>query len=414
MKENKLKILIVSQYFWPENMRINDLVEGLLEKGHEVTILTGLPNYPEGSLLAAYKENKKAFTNYKGAPIIRVPMFLRGKSSLQLALNYFSFFLSASIIGSWKLRKLSFDALFVYAVSPITAAIPAIIIGRLKATPVFLWVLDLWPETLSAVGVIKNERLLNLLSKGVSWIYNRCDYILMQSKSFRTNILKHRTKFLKNERLVYFPNWAENIFDNPCSLTTSSLLARDEQFFTIVFAGNMGESQDFPAILSAMEALKGQPHIRLAIVGDGRMQAWVKEQIKARSLSNVLLLGRHPIEEMPSFFNCADALLVSLKTNEIFAKTIPGKIQAYLASGKPILGMIDGEAAQVILESGGGVVSPSGEVKGLVNNILYLALQTVEERVAMGQKGMEFYKKNFQSQHLFNQLENLFQLAKQA
>lgn len=298
MFERKLRVLIVSQYFWPENMRINDLVEGLVKRGHEVTVLTGWPNYPEGRLFEDFRRSPEAYTEYRGAEVVRVPLIPRGKRSITLVLNYLSFFLSASAWGSWKLRGKEFDSVFVYAVSPIMAAIPALVIGRLKRAPVFIWVLDLWQETLKAVGVLSNARLLALVGKGVSWIYNRADYLLLQSKAFSTSVEKYCTRKMASERLVYFPSWAEDGFSD-LQTEGSPLIERDAQSFTILFAGNLGEAQDFPSILDVAESLRDELSIRWVIVGDGRMSAWLKQQVANRGLDYVFLLGRHPLDAMP-------------------------------------------------------------------------------------------------------------------
>ncbi|QJC78438.1 glycosyltransferase family 4 protein [Pseudomonas umsongensis] len=409
MTENKLRILVVTQYFWPENMRINDLVRDFAESGHEVTVLTGLPNYPEGSIFPDYKSNPAAFKEYCGARVVRVPLVPRGTRNLSLILNYLSFFFSASILGATKLRNQKFDAIFVYAVSPIMAAIPAVIIGRMKKVPVFIWVLDLWPETLRAVGVVRNPSLLALVGRMVSWIYNRADYLLLQSKGFGENVKQYCTKDICPERLVYFPSWAEDDFS--FSSTTSDLLVRDSTVFTIVFAGNLGEAQDFPAVLDAAESLREKVPVRWVIVGDGRMSKWLSEQVVARGLSNVLLLGRHPLSAMPGLFACADALLVSLKTNDVFEKTIPGKVQAYLASGRPILGMINGEAARIIEESGAGFSCSSGDAKGLARVTLKLATTDVGQRDIMGQAGRSYYLNHFSKPALMTRLEKLFRNA---
>ncbi len=407
----KLKILVVSQYFWPENMRINNMVEGFVKKGHDVTVLTGIPNYPEGKIFEAYLEAPEQYVNYLGARVVRIPMLLRGYNSVSLALNYFSFFLSASIVGSYKLRNQQFDSIFVYAVSPIIAAIPALIIGKLKKVPVFIWVLDLWPETLSAVGVIKNKLALALVGKVVSWIYNHADYLLLQSKSFDDNVKKYCTKDIAPQRVVYFPSWAEDDFigcsENPCDLLT-----RDEAVFTIVFAGNIGDAQDFPTIIDAVEIIASELPVRWVIVGDGRASAWLHEQVKVRGLANkVLLLGRHPLEKMPALFDLADALFVSLKTNEVFEKTIPGKVQAYLASGKPIIAMIDGEAARVIKESGAGLVCKSGDARALAAIVRSMASLKPQEKMNMGSSAKRYYLNNFSKDNLFNRLEVLFRSA---
>lgn len=407
---NKLNILIVTQYFWPENMRINDLVRDFSEKGHKVTVLTGLPNYPEGQIYERYRAQPESFTEYCGASIVRVPLIPRGKRSINLILNYLSFFTMASTLGAWKLRGKHFDAVFVYAVSPIMAAIPAVIIGRLKKAPVFIWVLDLWPETLRAVGVLRQPFLLGCVGRVVSWIYNRADYLLLQSHGFFENVQRYCTREIDPQRLIYFPSWAEDDF----STTTpppSALLTHDPSVFTVLFAGNLGEAQDLPAVIEAAQTLVGTVAVRWVVVGDGRMSDWLAEQVEARSLENVLLLGRHPLEEMPGLFACADALLVSLKTNDVFEKTIPGKVQAYLASGKPILGMINGEAAQVIEASGAGLACPSGDAPALARITLELATTDENERIRMGKSGREYYLANYSKPTLLARLEQLFRDA---
>ncbi|MBV7545349.1 glycosyltransferase family 4 protein [Pseudomonas sp. PDM26] len=410
MPEKKLRILLVTQYFWPENMRINDLARDFTEKGHSVTVLTGLPNYPEGEVFDEFQAAPERFNEYFDARIVRVPMLPRGKRSINLALNYLSFFTSASVVGAYKLRGEQFDAIFVYAVSPIMAAIPALVIGRLKKAPVFVWVLDLWPETLRAVGVLKKPVLLSMVGKMVSWIYNRTDYLLLQSHGFFENVQKYCTKDISPQRLVYFPSWAEDDFSTDEN-RASTLLARDDTVFTVLFAGNLGEAQDLPAVLDAAEALVGKVSVRWVIVGDGRMSDWLSQQVQSRGLDNVLLLGRHPLDEMPALFACADALLVSLKTNDVFEKTIPGKVQAYLASGRPLLGMINGEAARVISDSGAGLTCSSGDSKGLAEITLALAQSDASQLRAMGEFGRQYYLSNYSKSRLLSLLEDLFRNA---
>ncbi|QVE16157.1 glycosyltransferase family 4 protein [Pseudomonas cichorii] len=410
MAEKALKVLVVTQYFWPENMRINDLVRDLSAKGHEVTVLTGLPNYPEGKVFESYREKPEGFSQYCGAEVIRVPLVPRGKRSLTLVLNYLSFFISASTLGAFKLRGRKFDTIFVYAVSPVMAAIPALVIGRLKRAPVFVWVLDLWPETLRAVGVLKQPLLLGLIGKVVSWIYNRTDYLLLQSHGFLDNVRRYCTRPITDDRLVYFPSWAEDDFSSS-SPPLCDLIKPDPNVFTVVFAGNLGEAQDFPAVLDAAESLRASNVVRWVIVGDGRMSEWIAEQIASRQLDNVHLLGRHPLEAMPGLFAQADALLVSLKTNDVFEKTIPGKVQAYLASGRPILGMINGEAARVINESGAGFACDSGDAQGLAAITRALADAGQTQRESMGRAGRNYYEQHYAKGNLLMRLETLFRQA---
>ncbi len=407
MTEKPLKILIVTQYFWPENMRINDLASGMMERGHEVTILTGLPNYPEGDVFPEFKNAPENFSDFHGANVVRVPMLARGKRSITLVLNYLSFSSSALTIGAFKLRGKKFDAVFVYAVSPILAAIPAVVIGKLKKAPTYVWVLDLWPETLSAVGVVRNKRILAGVGRVVSWIYNRTDYLLVQSQGFRESVKSYCTKRIDADRISYFPSWAEDDF-SAWDGSESDLLKRNGEVFTIVFAGNIGEAQDFPTILQAAESLRGELAVRWVIVGDGRAFNSVQEQVTRKKLSNVLLLGRHSLEKMPALFAAADALLVSLRTNEVFAKTIPGKVQAYLASGKPIIAMIDGEAARVIEEAAAGMACASGDADALAGIVRNMVNFSSEQREVMGAAGRELYLNSFSKPVLFERLERLF------
>lgn len=410
MAEEKLRVLVVTQYFWPENMRINDLVRDFSAKGHEVTVLTGLPNYPEGRVFQAFRNDPEAFSSYAGAEVVRVPLFPRGKRAWRLVLNYLSFFMMASTLGAFKLRGRKFDAVFVYAVSPIMAAIPAVVIGRLKRAPVFVWVLDLWPETLRAVNVVHNPRMLALVGKVVSWIYNRTDYLLLQSHGFFDNVRRYCTRDVAAERLVYFPSWAEDEFSGPAPVG-QGLIEHDPSVFTVVFAGNLGEAQDFPAIIDAVQALQDRVPVRWVIVGDGRMCGWLAEQVASRGLNNVELLGRHPLEAMPGLFAQADALLVSLRTNDVFEKTIPGKVQAYLASGRPILGMINGEAARVIKESGAGYACESGNAEELARITQQLATTSLDQRRQMGEAGRLYYQQQYSRPALLARLENLFRHA---
>ena len=406
-----MRILIVSQYFWPENFRINDLVSNFSKRGHEVTVLTGMPNYPEGSLHTDYKANPEAFDHYEGASVVRAPHVLRGKGKITLALNYLTFFVSASLVGAWTLRKKQFDVVFVFAASPITSAIPAIALGKLKHAPVFLWILDLWPESLSAVGVIKSPKLLRAVGVIVTWIYRRCDYLLIQSRAFKDSVSQYCPGAERSDKILYFPSWAEDVF-RQSGTAHQDAVARDDRFFTVMFAGNIGEAQDFPAILDAIEILKAKHQIRWVIVGDGRRSDWVADQVKNRGLDQcVHLVGRFPVESMPAFFACADALLVTLKTNEIFARTIPGKVQAYLAFGCPIIGMIDGEARTVIEESGAGKACASGASADLAKIVDEMAAMSRDQLREMGLRGRHFYEKCFDRDTLFTKLENYFHLA---
>lgn len=399
-----MHILVISQYFWPENFRINDLVSDFVERGHRVTVLTGVPNYPEGRVFDDYRKNPSAFLSYLGARVIRVPMAARGSGAISLLLNYFTYALSASLLGSWRLRRESIDVIFVYEPSPVTVGIPGALMRRLLGAPLVFWVLDLWPETLKAVGVIQSRSGLGLVALLVRWIYRRCDLILAQSKSFIPQIRAYSDL---SKRVEYFPSWAESLFGAGFEASAAPEVPSQSGAFTVMFAGNIGEAQDFPSILNAAELLSvSHPHIRWIIVGDGRLGDWVSQEVKRRNLgSNVFLLGRFPVERMPSFFRSADALLVTLKSEPIFAMTIPGKLQSYLASGKPIVAMLDGEGARLLQESGAGIAAPSGDAAKLAAAVVSVSEMPEPERALMGRNGAELYAQEFERNTLLDRLE---------
>jgi len=399
-----MRLLVVSQYFWPENFRVNDLVAELGRRGHQVTVLTGVPNYPEGQVSPEFRRDPRRFSSYQSAEVVRVPILTRGKGGRRLALNYFSFVLTGSTMGVWRLRGRAFDAVFVFQPSPITACLPAILIGRLKGAPVLLWVLDLWPETLAAVGAVRAKWLLALVGRMVAFIYRRCALILAQSRAFEPNIANYSGDV---SRIRYFPGWAEPLFHGSLSSVEPAPEVRAYQdTFNVLFAGNIGEAQDFPAILDAADKLRQRADIRWLIVGDGRAAEWVRSEIRRRALDDsVRMLGRHAIERMPSFFCAAGALLVTLKRDPVFAMTIPGKVQTYLATGRPVIGMLDGEGARVIQQSGAGLVCASGDGPALADRVAHLASLPSAERAAMGARGLEYSRKEFDRDRLLTQLE---------
>lgn len=400
-----MRILIVSQYFWPENFRVNDLTQELVRRGHSVTVLTGIPNYPTGKIFDDFKKCRETFDHYAGAKVCRVPMLARGKGSLRLILNYISFVLGACLIGSWRLRGQDFDVIFVYEPSPVTVGLPAIMLGRLKRAPVVFWVLDLWPETLVAAGAVHSSKVLSAIGYVVRFIYNRCALVLGQSRGFLGSIAKY---CIDANKIRYFPSWAEDVFSQD-NLKLAPEVSAQEGMFNVMFAGNVGESQDFPAVLDAAEILKQCPTVRWLVVGDGRMMEWLRSEIERRGLTHCFLLpGRFGVERMPSFYAHADALLVSLKRDPVFALTIPGKVQSYLMAGIPLLGMLDGEGARVIRDAKAGLVCPSGDGKGLANAVLELASMSKDERQQLGKNGRAYAQKEFGRDLLMDRLEGWF------
>jgi colanic acid biosynthesis glycosyl transferase WcaI len=398
-----LDILIVSQYFWPESFRINDLARALRERGHRVTVLTGLPNYPNGRIFPGYALTRGPWRQtFEEVPIFRVPLIPRGSGSgLRLSLNFVSFALTATVLGALRLRSRP-DVILAYEPSPITVALPAIALKRLHKAPFVLWVQDLWPEVLEATGAVTSKRILRLVSALTSWIYRQCDEILAQSTAFVPLIEAHGPS---KSKIGYLPNWAEDFY-RPVEVEAGAAEAKElPSGFRILFAGNLGESQGLATILAAAEALR-TTDIKWVIVGDGRRREWMREQIVKRGLTeSVHMLGSKPAESMPRYFALADALLVSLKADPLYSWTVPSKLQTYMACGKPILAALDGEGARIVKESGAGVVARPEDAEGLASAALCLLELPESAREELGERALRYFNEHFRRELVVDKLE---------
>lgn len=397
-----MKILIVSQYFWPENFRINDLAQGLKEKGHSITVLTGIPNYPEGKFYSGYGIFKTR-EEFNGISIIRIPIIPRGKGNgLRLIVNYLSYVFFACMLGPFYIRN-NFDLIFVPQYSPVTVCLPAILLKKVNNKPLLMWIQDLWPETLEAMGIIKSSFVMKMIHKVVKFIYQHSELILVQSRSFIKSVL---LKDIPKNKILYFPNWAEELY-RPLILPEDAPERRIlPSGFCVMFAGNIGIGQDFGTILDAAEKLKNYSDLHWVVLGDGSMKSWVEKEISKRCLDRTFhLIGRFPLEAMPRFFSLADCLLVTLKKDSIFSFTIPGKIQSYLAVGKPIVAAIDGEGKRVIEESKAGLTGEAEDSNVLATNVLEMYKISVQELVQMGKNGRNYYEMNFERNKLIEELE---------
>lgn len=397
-----MKVLIVTQYFWPENFRINDLALGLKERGHEVKVLTGKPNYPGGRFFTGYNFLGQFFETYEDIPVFRVPLIPRGNGSrIRLALNYFSFVLFSCLLSPFR-RIGAIDLIFIYEPSPITVCLPALLLKKLKSAPIMFWMQDLWPESLSATGAISSEKILKMVDILVRFIYRGCDRILIQSRAFFQPV-KHQGG--KPNHILYFPNSAEELYQPVLLKKDAQERTAMPEGFCVTFAGNIGAAQDFGTILGAAERLKDHRGINWVIIGDGRKCSWVQRQVIKRGLSKTVhLLGRYPATSMPRFFALSDALLVTLKKEPIFALTIPSKVQSYLACAKPIIAALDGEGARVVEEAGAGVTCPAENPKALAEAVLKLYNMSGREREKMGKKGRSYFEKHFEREMLLDRL----------
>lgn len=404
-----LKILIVTQYFWPENFRINDLAGELHARGHAVTVVTGIPNYPTGRFYPGYGWFTRKRENWNGIEIIRCALLPRGAGGgVRLALNYLSFALTASLIAPWRCRG-DFDVIFAFEPSPITVALPAIVFKRLKRAPLFLWVLDLWPESLAAAGAVRSRAVLGLIGRMVRAIYRACDVILAQSRGFIPRIEQTGAA---PDKIRYFPSWAESVFTAAPAAHPGVSLPALPPGFRVMFAGNVGAAQGFAGILDAATILKAHAEIQWVILGEGRMLEWARTEVRARGLEgSVHLLGAYPLELMPLFFRQADIMLVTLKRDPIFALTIPAKVQSYLACGRPIAAMLDGEAARIVTEAGAGLASPADNPQALADNILAFNRMPAAGRENMGKAARNYYELHFERGGLIAQLEDWFRDA---
>jgi colanic acid biosynthesis glycosyl transferase WcaI len=398
-----LNVLVVSQYFWPETFRVNDLVEGLKDRGHNVTVLTGKPNYPGGSFFPSYGFLRPVREEYGGAEVLRVPLVPRGSGSgTALAVNYLSFALFAGLLGPLLCRG-RFDLIFVFEPSPITVGLPALVLKRVKKAPLMFWVQDLWPESLSATGAVRSERILGGVDRLVRFIYRGCDRVLVQSRGFVGRV---KAQGVDPAKILYFPNWAEALYE-PVRLEDDAP-ERDETppGFRVVFAGNVGAAQSFETILGAAKKLEEHPDIHWIILGDGRRRKWVEDRVGELGLGDrVRLLGKHPVEAMPRYFALADALLVTLRRDEIFSLTIPGKVQSYLASGRPVVASLDGEGARVIEESGAGITAPAEDASALAAAVLKLYEMSPDQREALGRRGRAYFEEHFEREKLLDRFE---------
>ena len=398
-----MRILIFTNHFNPENFRVNDVALHLAEKGHKVTVLTAIPDYPKGKFYDGYGYFHKRIEHWNGITIIRSFIIPRGNGrALRLMINYLSMLLSSVFNAILLALFKRFDVVFVHETSPIMIGIPAVIVSKIQRIPLHFWVLDLWPESLSAAGNVQSPKILNIFNNLSRWIYKNSKHILMSSISFEKSILE---KGDFKEKLIYFPQWGEDLYLKETS--DSAKLQNIPEGYKIMYAGNLGEAQNFENVLQVALRLKSH-NIQWLLVGDGRKRPWIEKFINDHQLqSSVHLLGSHPSTEMPSYFRQADAMLLSLKNEPIFNLTVPAKLQAYMASAKPILAMIGGEAKSIIEKAGCGYTSQPDDIDEMVRIITEKVLPNKEQFSELGEKGKVFYLQNFSKEQCMKHLDEI-------
>lgn len=418
-----MRILLITNHFHPEEFRCNDLAFALAERGHKVTVLTAIPDYPQGRFPKGYGIFRKRIERVRGVKVLRSFIIPRGDGGkLRLMLNYGSSLLAQCWDALWLGLFGRYDYVLVHETSPVMVGVPGVIVSGLRSllrrgsdpVPMDFWVLDLWPESLQDAGGVNNARILGFFGGLTRWIYKHSRKILISSRGFRDSICEMGDF---GEKLVYFPNWADVALGTPAGELVEPSALRQAQGpqvpaatgpstgsgtgmlpegFRVMFAGNIGEAQDMEGLMGAALALKEERDIHFCIVGDGRKRPWVEEFVREHGLeATVHLLGRHPIEAMPAFFAAADVMLVTLKDSRIFNRTAPAKLQAYMNAGKPIAAMMNGEGASVIAEAGCGYSVAAGDSEAFAALLRRMRSLGPSDLAALGSRGKEYCSLHF-------------------
>ena len=348
-----MKILVVCQHYYPEHFQNQDICEQLVEDGHEVTVLTGLPNYEDdGFVKEEYKHGKNRDEKINGVQIYRTFEIGRRKGVFWRILNYFSYMLSASFWAIKNSRK--FDIVFSYQLSPILMMFPAVIIAKRQHLALYVYCCDLWPESIKAMAPGNNPLVFKPIHWISRWLYNHADAISVQSKSFFEYF--ETVNRIPRQRLSYIPHMASSEY-------LEMDFKQDNHTIDFVFLGNIGNAQDIELIINATEKNKNIPGFMIHFVGDGIFLSQAKQIVHQKGLEKLILFhGRQSVDRMPEYYKLADVCLVTLKAGTIISKTIPSKVQGYMSAGIPILAALDGYGADVINESGAGVCVPAGDL----------------------------------------------------
>jgi len=390
-----LKVLVICQYFYPEQFRVNEMCFELARSGVEVTVLTGLPNYPEGKIHPDYRRGQKRNENIHGVAVKRAPLVGRGSNRIALSLNYISFSISASVKALFFQKN--FDLIFVYQLSPVTMALPGILLKRLTGKPLIHYCHDLWPASASAAGIEQGNYLYRTLLAVSRWIYRQSDEIVISSRQFEDyfrNVLSIERKF------VYLPVFAESAFEELSTVKTE----RAEIHF--VFAGNIGKMQSVETILYAAKELIDEDRIRIHIVGSGTTRNKCQQLAEDLGVYNVTFYGHLSLSELPFYYSLADAMIVTLRANQTLSYTLPNKVQSYMAAGKPIVGAIDGETRKVIEESGCGYCAAAEDYKALAAMIRKFASEK-DRHEQFGINAKNYYDRHFSKTQFFEKLNKL-------
>ncbi len=404
-----MRLCIFTNHFFPEDFKVNDIAFELARREYDVTVITAVPDYPRGRFFEGYSLFRRRREVVDGVRVIRLPIIPRGRGgALRLALNYLSYFASASVFTFLHAFKERYDAVFVHLTSPFFIGVPAVHLKRRQGIPLYFWTLDLWPESLASAGGISNPWIIMPQNRMVSYVYRHCDRILIGSKGFARSICG---KGDFKSKLVYFPNWAETT-DCPDGKDMLSPIPPFDSMvggdFICLFAGNIGEAQGLDAILLAAERLREKKNIKFVFVGDGRRRENLLSLVDERSLhETVFLPGRLPLDMMPLLMRRASVLMVSLKDDPCLSLTVPAKMQFYMAQGRPILAMLDGDGADLVCEAQCGIAVAAGDIGRFVEAVLQMEAMPRGELEAWGANGRRYYDRYFSRPLRMDQLDAL-------
>lgn len=394
-----MKVLLVTQYFYPEQFKSNDIAFELAKKGYDVDVLAGIPNYPEGQYYKGFGLFHKRNEVINGVHIYRVFQIPRGHGGWRLPLNYFSYVICACLwvlfFFAWK----KYDRVICHAPSPIFQAYPTLLLKTLRKVPVYLWVLDIWPDAMRSGGGVKNERLISVVDKMVRHIYRHCDKILISSRRFKENIV---WKGINEEKIAYFPNWCEDMMAMDKTYDIPSL----PEGYKILMAGNLGKSQDLGAVGKLMVSLKDIIEIKWLFVGDGSKKEWLDIFIHNNHLEDVAYTyGKFPFEAMPAFYDRVDAMLLSLSAGfPHLGMVVPARLQSYMSAGKPVLAMIGEGGADIIREADCGIAVEASDADALAKVIREQVLVNSGSFAEKGMNGRKYYEDNYRMEDCIDHL----------
>lgn len=399
----KHHILVISQYFYPEEFRINDICKEWVKRGYKVTVVTGMPNYPEGKFYKGYGWFKKTREEYEGIHIVRLPIIPRGNNSIMLMLNYMSFVVSGFF---WKLfTKIKADKVFIFEVSPMTQALVGVWYAKKRKIPCYIYVQDLWPENVEIVTGIHNKQIIGAIDKMVNYIYQRCDKIFATSPSFVKRIEERPSAWNgEGSKVVYWPQYAEEFYQPVERIELSDMPKNDK--FKIVFTGNIGYAQGLDILPKTAALLKkNKVECEFIIIGDGRYREEFEKELKQNNVEDMfVLLGRKKPEEIPSYLAWCDVAFISFADNPLFEMTIPAKLQSYMACGMPILAVAGGETKRIVEEAECGVCCKLGDADELVSCIDMLMR---EDTKIMREKTSAYFSKYFVKSQLMDEMDEL-------